>query len=185
MKRIKKINENEIKVDGCVYRKVEEPKPEFKVADWAKWESANGTWCTVFYITDICGTTVLGWDKPGCIEHQCLIEDLLKPTRDEIESHLKKICDEKYPVGTKFNSVTIGGGIGIATGKCRYYNNDHLTNGAGFTIYSHGKWAEIIPDKKTLPKTKEELAELLRKFQDDSLLPFPTLDVEQFLQDYE
>jgi len=84
----------------------------------------------------------------------------------EIESHLKKICDEKYPVGTKFKSVVTYGTC-IAGGEYKYYpGDDQLTNNYGFTLYCKGKFAEIIPEKKNIPKTEKEFATFLLEWEE-------------------
>jgi hypothetical protein len=113
-------------------------------------------------------------------------------TPAEIESHLKSICDEKY-IGKKVKSLANHIdklGIIIENPRIKYYeSSDELWYEDSKTfmqcVYKQGKFAEIISEKKKLPKTRDEFAELLHKFQDDAFLPFPTMDVDVFLNEYE
>ena len=59
------------------------------------------------------------------------------------------------------------------------------SNNTGVLIYEGGKWAEILPSKKPLPKTKEGIALLIEMYhnQNDGL-PFKT-PVDEFLSQYE
>ena len=100
-------------------------------------------------------------------------------TDKEIESHLRKICDEKY-IGKK--------------AKCLYDNDEQIIttkkhptgydnyrdrfwmcekNEKGMLVYEQGIFAEIIPDKRKKPETKEErkkfMDELMSKLPDDTL----------------
>jgi len=65
-----------------------------------------------------------------------------------------------------------------------YYNKDSdaLLCG-GMTLYIQGKFAEIIPSKKPLPKTKEEMLDFLRNFE--YLYHKDNSKIEDFLNDYE
>ena len=49
----------------------------------------------------------------------------------------------------------------------------------GVKVYEKGKWAEIVPDKKKLPKTKTEFREALGAY----ISGVRTL--EEFIVDYE
>ena len=49
----------------------------------------------------------------------------------------------------------------------------------GVCVYQEGKWAEIIPDKKKLPKTREEFLKFLSEFSLSSGI------VPMFLKEYE
>jgi len=149
MKKIKQLNENEIKVDGCIYRKVEEPESEFKAGDWVVQMMKRGD--ELGRIKTITNNHIEYDDGSG---HSSWNGYIRHATKYEIESHLRRICDEKYPVGTKFRGL-YGGLIGTNNGGFNYYENtDQLTNGR--SIYLNGKWAEIIPDKKKRSKTKNE-----------------------------
>jgi len=185
METIKRINKTDVEIDNAIYRKVvfapprvEEPKPEFKEGNWVVQmmdksdELGRIKIITDEHITYDDGSGHASWN--GYIRHA---------TKEEIESHLKKVCDEKYPKGAKFRSLSCDG-IGIVRDEFSYYiKNDQLTNGN--TIYRNGKWAEIIPDTKKLPNDKKGIGELIDLYHDQNDgLPFKT-PVDEFLNDYE
>jgi len=85
-------------------------------------------------------------------------------TEEEIESHLKKICDEKY-IGKRVKSLHDENYIQKALSFWVYsFNEDRLWYeikserqvSTNLLIYEQGKFAEIIPDKKKKPETREE-----------------------------
>ncbi len=180
MKKVKEINKNEVRIDGSLYRKVEEPKPKFKVGDWAVWDNSFDK--CLFYITKIDGIRIFGDEFKGAgEEYQCFLDELVSATSEVIETHLKKICDERYPIGTKYVSVTTGNPEIIEKKfKCYFYEDGaHITDGCGGAVYSGGKFAEIIPDKKKLPKTINEYIDFLVKYDKTDILPI------EFLKQYE
>lgn len=142
-------------------------KLEFNVPGWYYKKSDL---CTMFYavrsddwyLFNDCGNS---YDK-------C---DLCSPTPQEIEAHLRKICDEKY-VGKKARCLSYGKDIDTIKEFKRYdevdrhYNPDQMIynseSGRLMVVYLHGKFAEIVPDEpKELPKTLEELERLLIHFK--------------------
>jgi hypothetical protein len=172
-----------------------EKEPEFKVPGWY---IANYASCTKyliyysgrknhqFYIGDwwfVLGTENLIY-KDGNFD---ILERPATPA--EIESYLRKICDEKY-VGKKVKCLLSGT---YTVGKFWEYDKDadkicYTTtdgNGDGIWLFKDGKFAEIIPDKKPLPKTKKGIGELIKLYYDQNFpLPFIT-PVDEFLKDYE
>ena len=90
-------------------------------------------------------------------------------TPQEIEAHLRKICDEKYR-GKETKCL-----YGNITVKASYFDNYnylddilwyHTDYHSNICVYKQGKFAEIVPDEpKELPKTVEELKELIYKFK--------------------
>ena len=193
MEKIKRINENEVKVDGCVYRKVEEPKPEFKVGDWVTGSMAS--WSSPVRIEKVLEknnyivTNV--FDDPKNYSESIRtyeVKYLRHATKDEIESHLKKICDERY-VGKKVKCLMYPNDSGTIFKFSRYDgvemggDVDQMvyidTDDRCMVVYSEGKFAEIIPDKKKLPKTKDEFENFL-----DAYNPFED-SIKEFLNDYE
>jgi len=93
-------------------------------------------------------------------------ESLRLMTPQEIESHLRKICNEKY-IGKKVKclhcdewcNVNNWSDIGF------YQSKDDVFRYGDVVVYMDGKFAEIIPDKKPLPKNIEELIHLLYDFR--------------------
>jgi hypothetical protein len=86
-------------------------------------------------------------------------------TPQEIESHLRKICDEKY-IGKKVRCLVSG-----EYTVDRFWEYDDIKDricyhtdveGEGAWLYGNGKFAEIIPDKKKLPKTKKEFSKCFK-----------------------
>lgn len=105
-------------------------------------------------------------------------------TKEEIEAHLKKICDKKY-IGRRVKSLINEGYI--ETIECfNYYGeeNDEINcidiNHCQMTVYCKGKFAEIIPNKKKLPKTKGEFNTFLGHWCSRH-----TKTTKEFLNDYE
>lgn len=164
------------------------PEPKFKVGDWV-----------VVVLT-------MGIDSPdtrqtlrvGSFDSDCyFLKDaegrgyghatmIRHATKDEIETYLRKIADEKYPIGTNYFSVPDGYREAVR-GTFRYYNNgDYLTDGHGGCIYCNGKWAEIVPSKKKLPKTKEDIKDFLNMFSERYWDDKPVASaMEKFLDQYE
>lgn len=75
-----------------------------------------------------------------------------KATPKEIEEALIKEGDKKYPVGTKINKSALryvtNRYIDVVNGgEYRYNNNNDTLMRGDNTIYSNGKWAEIIKDE--------------------------------------
>jgi len=177
----------------------EKHEPEFKVGQWYISKS-EGRKDKIYRVCRINGRYIY-YDcsniegKSNWIAKNSVMYKSSKPaTKEQIESHLRKICDEKY-IGKKVKSLHDENYIQKVLQFWLYsFNEDKLwyeidsekhptTN---LLIYDQGKFASIIPpDKKKLPKTREELKELLRQVQDDSLLPFPTIDIDDFLDQYE
>jgi len=107
-------------------------------------------------------------------------------TPAEIESYLRKICNEKY-IGKKVCSIY--NITGTVKGQIYKYlfDSDEFIYDNGLTVYKQGKFASIIPDKKKLPKTKEEYKVFLDDFwhalpEDDKI---DGLVSDDFLDQYE
>ena len=142
------------------------PKLNLKVGDWVV--GRESIWSGPHRITD--DFDLLGYTDPYDNRHA---------TKDEIKSHLRKIAEEKYPIGTKYFSVPDSYREQVK-GTFKYYiDEDNLTDGYGGSVYCQGKWAEIIPSKKKLPKTKEDIAMLLMEFS------FPASLIAKLLEEYE
>jgi len=136
-------------------------EPEFKVGQWVVTASCN----EVKRIKEINGD-IIKYDD-GCT-HTSWKGFIRLATPAKIESHLKKICDEKY-IGKRVKCLFDGEYIVSSfwiydvKGDKLWYN----IRGANTCIllYEEGKFAEIIPDKKKKPETREEFEE----FMDDWL----------------
>ena len=164
------------------------PEPEFKAGQWSAFK-ANDNEIYPFLIHHFEDDKVYGQDfkckddiyKIWYQTNRC---NLISVTEEEIESHLKKICDEKY-IGKKYITAFEKGQIHTFPDNPNYHydtDRDSFDCGKGYGfLYFQVKFAEIISDKKKLPKTKEGLRELLKQVQDDSLLPFPTIDIDEFI----
>ena len=154
--------EDEIIVDGIKYTKDYETKqePEFKVGQWAKYLTADNP-ANIFYITKFDGNKVFGITNPDGREmFRCYVIDLFSVTPAEIESHLKKICDEKgFKTGVRY--ISTNGFTFVAKHDPEFMMRGkddpvlYCGNNLGW-IYENGKFAEIIPDKKKKPETREE-----------------------------
>jgi len=118
--------------------------------------------------------------------------DLSIATPAEIEGHLQKIC-VKY-VGKEITGFD-DRRIGIVNSSYFNYNpNDdqfwmRADNDFYICVYSAGKWAEIIPDKKKLPRTKEELYKVLLNFHcaiaQVNINKVKGVCIDDFLKEYE
>jgi hypothetical protein len=103
-------------------------------------------------------------------------------TPQEIESHLRKICDEKALTkdGIRLKSAVSSLEFIFDSKNPIYYNEieDMLYTGI-WGLYYNGKFAEIIEEKKRLPKTKEELLKIFEDYLQGKK------DYIEFLKDYE
>ena len=161
----------------------EEPKPEFKVGDWIIGEAEYNPTYPARIIRILGDHADLDIEKVGadyCWRCGKSVYWRLA-TPQEIESHLRKIAEEKgfFKNGTKFKSINQNEVGSIRTIKPFRGNVDikwvyHDSNDSLFccngmdtksidgkyvcsnpSIYEGGKWAEIIPEKKKLPSTKD------------------------------
>jgi hypothetical protein len=182
MEKIERISDTEIFVDGMKYIRdvFKSPRPEFKAGDWVK-KFSDGGISRIKEIEGIEGNNLRYND--GCY-HQEFKGYIRHAASEEVAQHLKKICDEKY-IGKKVKCLSDG---------CDYiphvfdyydYHTDSLwyddSHRYAIKIYESGKFAEIIPDKKKLPKTKEEL----RKIVISAMTAPDGTNIEDFLYDYE
>jgi hypothetical protein len=166
-----------------------EPEPKFKVGDWVYYTNPphmKGLDC-VFRIEDIRGTSDRGRFRLSESSESWYKSDHCRlATPQEIESHLKKICDEKYigkiarctvcPSDTleikEFSEYRGGSPLWEGTDQMIY----EATNGKLMSVYSDGKFAEILPqESKELPKTITELVQLLYDFRDADKQPKHTV----------
>lgn len=169
--------------------KTVEKEPEFKVGQWvwqlhAKWVEKSHRKAKLFRINHI--TNGLLYSDEG-LPYKPQYSVLATP--QEIEAHLKEICDEKY-VGKKVNGL-----VGEWSGEIRHFSESDFTyqpydpsvdrfwmkntENIWVCVYDAGKFAEILPSKKKLPKTKEEFKDFLMDWR------LSGHNDEKFLNQYE
>jgi hypothetical protein len=153
-----------------------EPEPKFKVGDWVIFES------NAYYNIQRIKTFYRDYhaiDDDGCGLYLDLPEYRLA-TPQEIESHLKKICDEKYIGKTAKCLFLPADDDEIIRFKQYFIDGDKMwynsKNGNEVCVYKQGEFAEILPqESKELPKTLEELVTLLYDFRDADKQPKHTV----------
>jgi hypothetical protein len=182
-----KLNESTIEIDGVVYEKKAEQPVKFKVGDWVI-GIKGGTPIAPSRVFGIKGNELQYYYWAGNKETPSWMgsEWVRLATHSEIESHLKGIVRGKYQgvvikeIRTGCLEHTLGNGL------IRFYSTDDIwtENNDGATmscVYDKGMWAEIIPEKKKLPKTKEEFGVFIGDWQNR---PFQ-IDLYKFLDNYE
>jgi hypothetical protein len=170
MKKIEFITDKQVIIDGETFFKAEPvtaakpPEPEFKVGQWIFKESG---------IIQIYRINRVGEDRlysDDGYEHNFITDVVRLATPTEIEAHLRKICNKRgYRVGIKVLSVRSGEEWAIESNEFDYHKSEDLLYIDNIAVYEVGKWAEIVPDKKKLPKTKDELACLLQDWLNTDL----------------
>jgi len=201
------LNDNEVEVDGIKYIKEKQKEPEFKVGQWiigigiynpthpARLSNKREGDHFDFDNNDPS-------DVPGNVVNSIYCRHC---TPSEIESHLIEIAKEKgfLTMGTRFKSIFSDDGVireiqpfknnseikwkYIESGDYLWCSNGMVCNSTSCsnpTIYKEGKWAEIIPEKKKLPKTKEAF----EKFCLDLHITITNngaVNIKNFLDDYE
>jgi len=164
-----------------------EPKPTFKVGDWARWIGTDAkTKSNPFRIAEIRdGNRVFGEDYTEPPNYQCDIDDLRPVTPAEVEAHLRSICDKKgFRSGIKIRGLNYEGkpyrNCYVIEMPATYIaDEDCMLTESGDRIYCQGQFAEILPEhKKEFPKTVEELIDLIRGF---GRSPIPS--VSEFLKE--
>jgi hypothetical protein len=176
MKEIKFLDEKTVEIDGQTFARVDSAKePEFKVGDWVIGiNDYNPKFIT--RIVGLNGENARFDDADNQLEHDDINERFARhATPEEIESHLKKVAKEKgFVDNISFTGLRLWfnprrakfGGFERSNESIMYPTYDATEdtlncfdkeNEVFEAIYEKGKWAEIDPAKKPLPKTKEEL----------------------------
>jgi len=203
MKNIEFIDDKSIRVDGVLFTSspvgnpVPEPKTEttFKEKTWVCYVVYDDE-KRPFFITRFDKEKVYGkWDyfNGGLSELEdyiCYITDLVTVTNEEIEAHLTRIAKDKGLMkdGAKLKSPSGGIFHFDSDNNTVYYQQDDSLSNRGMWLYHEGEWATIIPEKKKLPKTKEEFVLFLQGVLIEAPTGYDTkisLWAESFLQDYE
>jgi hypothetical protein len=169
MKKIEFLNERTVLVDGETFRRTlpySIPKPRFKVGDWIVANMEDGE--EIHRIKKIYSDSLVYDDNPSSAHYEYEKAVHRLATIEEIESHLIKTAENMGYTGGQ-NLIRINDRCSSYIGR---QSNNHFIyradidrlemNGTG--IYEEGKWAEIIPDKKPIPKTKDDLYEFLVAF---------------------
>lgn len=156
MKNMDELKDKLFTAIDTICKDYEAKAPEFKVGQWVYWHYVGQfSIIRIVSINDI----FLHYDEKGN-DRNVLKENCRPATPQEIESHLRKICDEKY-IGRKVKSLNSQENRDVvkfneycfADDTMFYYD---LEFGYLASVYCKGEFAEIIPDKKKLPKTKQE-----------------------------
>ena len=143
------------------YDPYKEPPPQFKAGEWCYYKNPLYKIETVFRVGQIYNTRDIGRFRVSDAnsENWYELSDCRHATPQEIESHLKKICDEKY-IGKKVRSLYSGVTDTIQRKQAFSFSKDQMWYEGtqfGILVYDKGKFADIVSDKKKLPKTKDEL----------------------------
>ena len=183
----------------------EQETPKFKIGDWVVWFGGKPTigrikkHCLEF--GDSWELTDMSKDSKG--EYNSCSEVYLRlATSEEIKKHISKICFEKY-VGKKIKGIEDGV---ISTIVAENYK-DGISHSWVYSfiddcfsasspcvewekhsnpiIYKKGVWAEVLPDKKKLPKTKDEVVSMLSDFCTSCNVFDWKGDITWFMKQYE
>lgn len=174
-------------IDNRISIKPVESEPEFKVGDWVvakeKYFRPYSPRLITSIGTDIYNAVQYNYfdDFNKTEKNGCDGKYLRHATPQEIEQHLRKICEEKYR-NCIVDTPTVPIGVKIGNIVQQSYNAErdaYYINGC--EVYSKGKFAEIIRKQKKLPKTKREF----RDFLNDYGCNHKYEDPMDFLDDYE
>jgi hypothetical protein len=161
----------------------EQEIPKFKIGDWVVWFGGKPTigrikkHCLEF--GDSWELTDIPKDSKG-VYNSCSEVYLRLATKQEVGDHLISIAISKgFVLGAKYKNLT--GSINTVDEALTYSRFEDDTIDSGFNsgwIYCNGEWAEIISDKKKLPKTKEEAKKFLTDYYSNG-------NIINFLNEYE
>jgi hypothetical protein len=201
METIKIIDEKTIERNGIKYVPEKAEEPKFKVGQWVVFlpEKAKD----MHLYTDF-------WNAPHIMrilkitnadnylhfdenqdpynngDKSSNVCDCFRPaTKEEIEAHLRKICDEKY-IGKKARSLCSNTENKVTkfykyfeyNDSLQYYTENETWNSV---VYEQGEFAEIIPDKKPKPVTRKDFEEFLAAYEGNYFNGFA---MSSFLNDY-
>lgn len=188
MKTVNFIDDSTISVDGEVFRKEKTlpSEPKYVIGKWYTFPIGSEDDQRVYRVTAIRGDRIEydSGTKVNTFETGSMRDDVSRPaTPQEIESHLRKICDEKY-VGKKVKSA--GDGHIDVVKDFDFVSQDKTVFYRGVSdraivVYDNkGEWAEILPDLKPLPKTREEFYAFREDWQ-----KHPNHNFNEFLDQYQ
>jgi hypothetical protein len=153
MKTFTVIDENKIMVDDKLFIHLEDEKPTFSVGQWVIGNKSPLKPLQPCLITKIEGHLIF-YNENGNETYQAV--GIRPATQQEIELHLRKICDEKY-IGKKVKCLESGCSCNSRTNIVSYFKRFNLDDnvmyyncikGFEIVVYKEGKFAEIIPNKK-------------------------------------
>jgi hypothetical protein len=178
MEKIERISETEVFIDGMKYIRdtFKSLQPEFQTGDWVVLKSDG----EINRIREINGND-LRYDDGSY--HQEFKGYIRHATPQEVEQHLRKICDEKY-IGKKVKSLSSNKTDTIQGYQSFIFAIDQMWYSGlkwGILVYENGKFTEIVPEKKKLPKTKREFRDFLNDYGCNHKYEEPM----DFLDDYE
>ena len=133
---------------------------EWKVCEWA-WLTKGKH--SIGLITEIQGNKATADDQNGFVVKELYIHEFVKPTKEEIEQHLVKIAEKKYPVGTKVKclhdcqDLTIGNDFTARLefdGASLRYTKEGFGATAIWCENETNKWAKIISEPITEQKER-------------------------------
>lgn len=124
---------------------------EWKVGEWAKTSGGR-----IFLIDELGENgSMFGYthvsENDWVVITAGYVETLTKPTKEEIEQHLVKIAEKKYPVGTTFKGlVSEDNEYVVIDHNFKYYDNGETQDLSlyGYMVWRDGKWAEPITEQK-------------------------------------
>lgn len=194
MKNLKEIEKDVFEVSARLKHiqediaKLQTKEPEFKVGQWVIGKDKDSPFVPARIMSiDEGVVNYLYWGNLSNVERESYQrKERIRPaTKEEIESHLRPICDKKY-VGKKVRDMLNGEIRKVGEFEEYDFERDlmsyYLEGNYNYAVrpYFDGKFAEIIPSKKKLPKTKEEFGAFLGAYCNRH-----TSSVDEFLNDYE
>ncbi len=145
-----------------------QPKPEFKVGQWVIGITKPYNPSYPKKIKSIDVDCIVYYEDGGSDRYYS--EHSHKPfcrlaTEDEIKAQLVKEAKERgYKHGVMIVSVVSGDCATLNGERVDYDNERDILTMNSWSIYSNGKWAEIIKEPKPFPNQKKELRKLYKEY---------------------
>jgi hypothetical protein len=174
---------------GCAIKPIESPQ-EFKVGDWVwivSYKDKYKLFDCPFRIDDITPNNIAMFQLGKEAYYESL--DNLRPAKaEEIESYLIKEAKKRGFVGKcKFRCTN-----GYLSTQLPQWDFFYLSGADALVthvvetssnraVYCQGKWAEIIPQKKSLPKSKRDFEKFLNDYNESG----EGNTISNFLADFE
>ena len=178
------VDNRTFKIGDLITIKPIEPEPMFKIGEWLAFDDYRKIFC---YVDNVNG--YLKGDDTGFYSP----EYCKRATPQEVEQHLRKICDEKgYKDGVKIREIGTNNTHTLERHREWYYLKESDSfhgctpseewdfGSSNPYIYHNGQFAEIVTEKKKLPKTKREFRDFLVDWQNGE-----PRSIVEFLKEYE